>query len=251
MLKGASAFAAAWRRAHLRRPVMSSPQATASTGKAPAPVKDAAKGSGAAPDAEEVDPIPNLAVADAFWRLSQPTLKHLHDEARKTLLDGIRADGPYCRPSTRSDRCTEMGPFLESLGSSADLGTPVGPLLEELKAKNAAELKRLDDLLEDARTNLGETDLSAVLRDRALYLARIGEKERALEAYDAALEKVVGLGSRIDLRLAVIRIAMFHGDQALTVSNIAKAKECGGLVCDRADCAGSSRTAATGTGAIG
>jgi len=119
-----------------------------------------------------------------------------------------------------------MGPFLESLGSSVDLGTPIGPLLEELKAKNAAELKRLDDLLEDARTNLGETDLSAVLRDRALYLARIGEKERALEAYDAALEKVVGLGSRIDLRLAVIRIALFHGDQALTVSNIAKANEC-------------------------
>ena len=37
-----------------------------------------------------------------------------------------------------------MGPFLESLGSSVDIGTPVGPLLEELKAKNAAELKRLE-----------------------------------------------------------------------------------------------------------
>ena len=44
-----------------------------------------------------------------------------------------------------------------------------------------------------------------------------------MTAYEATLEKVVGIGSRIDLRLAIIRIGFFHADFDLISKNIEKA----------------------------
>lgn len=49
-------------------------------------------------------------------------------------------------------------------------------LLSRLRAKNEEELKKLDDQQKDAEENQGETEVNAILRARALYLARIGEK---------------------------------------------------------------------------
>ena len=44
---------------------------------------------------EVVLPIPNLKLAQAYFVLSSPHLSHLHDDARKVLLEGIKADRPY------------------------------------------------------------------------------------------------------------------------------------------------------------
>lgn len=38
-------------------------------------------------------PIPNLALAQHYFHLSQPSLKHLHETAAKELLVGIETDG--------------------------------------------------------------------------------------------------------------------------------------------------------------
>lgn len=42
---------------------------------------------------EVVLPIPNLAVPQNLYVLSNPALKHLHEKAKKELLEGIKADG--------------------------------------------------------------------------------------------------------------------------------------------------------------
>lgn len=47
-----------------------------------------------------------------------------------------------------------------------------------------------------------------------------------MEAQKLALEKVVGLGSRIDIVLTIIRIGFFFGDHDLIRENMAKAEEC-------------------------
>ena len=44
---------------------------------------------------EVVLPIPNLKLAQNYFVLSSPHLAHLHDDARKVLLEGIKADGTY------------------------------------------------------------------------------------------------------------------------------------------------------------
>lgn len=41
---------------------------------------------------EVVLPIPNLTIPQNLFVLSNPALKHLHDNARKDLLEGIKAD---------------------------------------------------------------------------------------------------------------------------------------------------------------
>ena len=41
---------------------------------------------------ELVLPIPRLVLAQHQFTLSTPELSHLHDEARKALLEGIEAD---------------------------------------------------------------------------------------------------------------------------------------------------------------
>ena len=50
---------------------------------------------------EVVLPIPNLKLAQNYFVLSSPHLAHLHDDARKVLLEGIKADGTYPTPTNR------------------------------------------------------------------------------------------------------------------------------------------------------
>jgi 26S proteasome regulatory subunit N7 len=42
--------------------------------------------------AEEIIPIPNLSLPQHLFTLISPTLAQLHDNARKQLLEGIKAD---------------------------------------------------------------------------------------------------------------------------------------------------------------
>lgn len=117
----------------------------------------------------------------------------------------------------------EMAPYMQLLPSSIE--PPSSSLLGELQAKNEAELKRIDEKIKDAEDSLGETDVSEGLRDKAGYLCRIGDKDRALAAIDVAFEKTAGVGAKIDLTLAKIRLGLFYGDYSLIEGNITKATE--------------------------
>ena len=44
---------------------------------------------------DAVLPIPNLTLAQDYFVLSSPSLAHLHENARKSLLEGIQADRAY------------------------------------------------------------------------------------------------------------------------------------------------------------
>jgi hypothetical protein len=49
---------------------------------------------------EAVLPIPNLSLSQHVFTLLSPSLKHLHDNARNTLLDGIKADSTHIHSLT-------------------------------------------------------------------------------------------------------------------------------------------------------
>ena len=68
-----------------------------------------------------------------------------------------------------------MAPWYELLVSELKWKKDDG-LLKSLKAANEAELKKLHDKLQDAETNLGETEVCDALLAKAQYLARIGDK---------------------------------------------------------------------------
>ena len=68
-----------------------------------------------------------------------------------------------------------MAPFLKQFCLDQNIALDQA-LYNELNAKNEEAFKKFDDRLEDAEKNLGETDISEALIDRANYLARIGDK---------------------------------------------------------------------------
>lgn len=70
-----------------------------------------------------------------------------------------------------------MAPYYEGL--CKDLKWQLdGDLLSRMKKANEEELKRLDDVLEDAEKNLGESEIRDAMMSKAEYLIRIGDKVR-------------------------------------------------------------------------
>lgn len=124
----------------------------------------------------------------------------------------------------------EMAPYLASLVADSSLPAVFresvpSDLLPTLQKANEDHLASLDAKLKDAQENEGETEISDVLRSRAHYLARIGEHERAREAYEAAFAKQAGAGGKIDIRLGLLRVGFFYGDHALIREQLAKTEE--------------------------
>ena len=110
---------------------------------------------------ENVLPIPNLALPQEYFVLQQPSLSHLHDNARVALLEGITAD--------------QMAPYYR-LVVAANVLPLDQTLLDRLEKENTAELERLDKVLKEAEETEGESDIADALRAKASYLTRIGEK---------------------------------------------------------------------------
>jgi 26S proteasome regulatory subunit N7 len=90
-------------------------------------------------------------------------------------------------------------------------------------AKRIHKKLRVDSEQKRAEENEGDIELHTVLKQRAMYLARIGDKEAALPAIDEAFAKATGTGSKIDFMLLKIRLGLFYGDPELTEKSMASA----------------------------
>lgn len=72
-----------------------------------------------------------------------------------------------------------MAPYLESLlAASSPLITPDASLLSKLKETNEAEIAKFDVRLKEAEESMGETEISDILREKAAYITKIGDKVR-------------------------------------------------------------------------
>ncbi|KAF2860520.1 hypothetical protein K470DRAFT_257761 [Piedraia hortae CBS 480.64] len=114
------------------------------------------------------------------------------------------------------------------LGGAADLSVdlPWDPALyEELKADNDRELEALKEAEEKAVEQEGETEIQAARAARAELYARIGDRERALDAFEKLLESTSILATKIDIVLAIIRIGLFFDDKLLVKANVQRAQQ--------------------------
>ena len=68
-----------------------------------------------------------------------------------------------------------MAPFYEEVCSDVDW-TLDKTLLDNMKLANKTELEKLEKAIEDAETNLGETEVRDALLTKADYLCKIGDK---------------------------------------------------------------------------
>lgn len=68
-----------------------------------------------------------------------------------------------------------MAPFYEEC--CKDFNWPSdAALVKKMKDANAAEIKKLDEAIEDAEKNLGETEVREFMLKKAEYLCKIGDK---------------------------------------------------------------------------
>uniref|UniRef100_A0A3P8V6I9 26S proteasome non-ATPase regulatory subunit 6 n=1 Tax=Cynoglossus semilaevis TaxID=244447 RepID=A0A3P8V6I9_CYNSE len=151
---------------------------------------------------------PDLRIAQLKFLLTMDG--HRQDTKVKTeLMDAIKANN--------------MAPYYEGL--CKDLKWQLdNDLLSKMKKTNEEELKRLDDVLEDAEKNLGESEIRDAMMARAEYLIRIGDKESALTAFRKTYDKTVALGHRLDIVFYLLRIGLFYMDSDLITRNSEKAK---------------------------
>lgn len=152
-----------------------------------------------------------------------------------------------------------------SLTDSFPPSTSSSSLLTTLQTKNTETLADFDKKIKEAEDSLGDIDVSEPLRERAGYLCRIGDKvstgkcsfarvshqivpgyhswyshlflihhlthigllhqANALPALHLASTKTAGIGARIDLVLAKIRLGMFYGDGEEVEKGLGEAKE--------------------------
>uniref|UniRef100_A0A2K6FEY9 26S proteasome non-ATPase regulatory subunit 6 n=1 Tax=Propithecus coquereli TaxID=379532 RepID=A0A2K6FEY9_PROCO len=118
---------------------------------------------------------------------------------------------------------SDMAPYYEALCKSLDWQIDMD-LLNKMKKANEEELKRLDEELEDAEKNLGESEIRDAMMAKAEYLCRIGDKEGALTAFRKTYDKTVALGHRLDIVFYLLRIGLFYMDNDLITRNTEKAK---------------------------
>ncbi|CAG8552299.1 5796_t:CDS:2, partial [Paraglomus occultum] len=116
-----------------------------------------------------------------------------------------------------------MAPFYQLL--TDELKLPLDKaLLAQYQQANNEELQKLDEKIEDAEQNLGETEICDAMLAKANFFANIGDKDKALAAYRVALEKTAGLGSRIDIIFCFVRVGFFFNDDDLISRNVERAR---------------------------
>lgn len=105
----------------------------------------------------------------------------------------------------------DLAPIYENICS--EVGLPLDQAkLAAMKAKNAEKLAELEAKIKDAEENLGETEVRDALHAKADYLASLGDRAAAVEAYKATEAKTAGSGNKMDLVFSQIRLSIFYDD---------------------------------------
>ncbi|KAL5015398.1 hypothetical protein ScPMuIL_009668 [Solemya velum] len=151
---------------------------------------------------------PNLELSQLKFLLGTDKYKN-NGDLKKQMMDAIKADN--------------MAPFYEEV--CRDLQWKLDEtLMKQMKAVNVEELKKLDEAVEDAEKNLGESEIREFMLKKAEYLSKIGDKEAALSQFRITQEKTVTLGYRLDLVFHLIRLGLFYMDHDLINRNLEKAQ---------------------------
>lgn len=108
----------------------------------------------------------------------------------------------------------------------AQLGWPVDTALRSrMKEQNDATLKAFEEKIKDAEENLGENEVREALLEKANFLARVGDKALAIEAYAVTeAHPKTTTGQKMDIVFSVLRIGLFWDDLDIVQKNIEKAK---------------------------
>lgn len=126
--------------------------------------------------------------------------------------------------------------ILIAIGNSCDANTsgfhvytqdwPKDAALQSsLEADVEKELEELDAKVKDAEENAGESEVREALLARAEFFGRIFDRKKAEEAYERTFKATIGIGQKIDIVLALIRLGLTAMDYKFIATNITRAKD--------------------------
>ncbi|CAH0478799.1 unnamed protein product [Peronospora belbahrii] len=159
---------------------------------------------------DELSTLPNMQLSQLYFQLQHQhvTNSTVDIAAKQQMIDIIQKNN--------------MAPFYRLV--CHEFQWPVDTILEtEMSDKNAHELIQLDERLADAEQNLGDIEVLEALLTKARMYSRIGDKDKALEAFAVAGEKPQSINQKILVALHVIRIGLFFSDLELVEQHIKKA----------------------------
>ncbi|KAL1901656.1 proteasome regulatory particle subunit [Ceratocystis pirilliformis] len=165
------------------------------------------------------DAIAEHKMAPLYRYLAHPTEGALYAAADESVLGSSLSGKPSL---TRKSSLLGM---IAGKSSTASAYLPWDEsLYVKLKSENDAELEGYKNEEEEAVEKAGDIEIVAASGKRAEFWARVGDKDRAIAAYEEVIEKTGMLGTKIDIVLAIIRMGLFFGDKALVKKHVSRAK---------------------------
>ncbi|KAK5652721.1 hypothetical protein OQA88_9574 [Cercophora sp. LCS_1] len=135
---------------------------------------------------------------------------------------GEGSAGAAGKPLSRKSSAVGM---IASKSAASSIHLPWDEAVHQsLQADNDRELEEIQKEEDEAVEKAGDIEVQAARGKRAEFYARIGDKDKAIAAYEDVFEKTGILGNKIDLVLAIIRMGLFYGDKQLVKKHVERAK---------------------------
>lgn len=71
-----------------------------------------------------------------------------------------------------------------------------------------SELKKIEEKIKDAEENLGDVEIRDAILEKAELFEKLNEPENAIETYQLALSKTIGVGKKMDIVFCIMRIVL-------------------------------------------
>ncbi|KAK4219989.1 putative 26s proteasome regulatory subunit rpn7 protein [Rhypophila decipiens] len=140
------------------------------------------------------------------------------------ILNAVGEGGSNVPGKPVSRKSSAVG-MIATRGQTASLNIPWDEeLYQSLEAENNKELEEFQKEEDEAVEKAGDTEIMAAKGKRAEFWARVGDKEKAIAAYEDVFDKTGVLGTKIDLVLAIVRMGLFYGDKQLVKKHVERAK---------------------------
>ncbi|KAK0629135.1 26S proteasome subunit RPN7-domain-containing protein [Bombardia bombarda] len=165
------------------------------------------------------DAITEHKMAPLYRYLAHPIEGVLNAVGEGSSSAAAGAGKPWSRKNSAA-----LG-MIATKGPTASTSLPWDETLyQTLQADNERELAEFQKEEDEAVEKAGDTEIQAAKGKRAEFWARVGDKEKAIAAYEDVFEKTGVLGTKIDLVLAIVRMGLFYGDKQLVKRHVERAK---------------------------
>lgn len=167
------------------------------------------------------DAIREHKMAPLYHYLAHPQTGKLNalGESGSAAAAGVTSGPPSLRRTSSINTTSIIGVLGGVKSEAADLPWDE-QLYDEMKRENEKELEAIQKEEDEAVEREGDSEIQTARGKRAEFYARICDKDAAISAFESCLEKTGILGTKIDVVLALIRIAFFFDDKILVKKSI-------------------------------